>query len=193
MKILTKPPKSGHLRIAGNFDQTRRCPLFKGLTVYRFVAHVNIKVKHVLTSKLLEYISLTIKDQRSPKKLIFKTFIRPLYLFMFVTAQIFCFGWSINPVLAATFDFAALRNSSVTSETNLSSSDDSLFLNKNAGLNHQNLLLTIEFGGHPLVVSICRVVRRRNIMPVVRFYKFINDINAVLDPNIPFFVIFYPI
>ena len=32
MDILTKPPKSGHLRIADNFDQTRRCPLFRGLT-----------------------------------------------------------------------------------------------------------------------------------------------------------------
>ena len=34
MKILTKPPKSGHLRIADNFDQTRRCALFRGLTVF---------------------------------------------------------------------------------------------------------------------------------------------------------------
>ena len=28
LKILTKPPKSRHLRIEDNFDQTCRCPLF---------------------------------------------------------------------------------------------------------------------------------------------------------------------
>ena len=33
LKILTKAPKSGHLRIVNNLDQTRRCPLFRGLTV----------------------------------------------------------------------------------------------------------------------------------------------------------------
>ena len=27
------PPNSGHLRIADNFDQTRRCPLFRSLTI----------------------------------------------------------------------------------------------------------------------------------------------------------------
>ena len=70
---------------------------------------------------------------------------------MFKIALIFCFGWSINSTLTATFDFASLRNSSVTSETNLSSGHDSLFLNKNSGPNHDNLLLTIEFGRHSLV------------------------------------------
>ena len=35
-KILTKPPKSGDLRIADNVDDTRRCPLFKGLTVFLY-------------------------------------------------------------------------------------------------------------------------------------------------------------
>ena len=33
MKVLTKPPKRGHLRIANNFEQTRGCQLFRGLTV----------------------------------------------------------------------------------------------------------------------------------------------------------------
>ena len=70
---------------------------------------------------------------------------------MFITALIFCFGWSINLTLTATFDFAALHNSSVTSETNLFSGYDSLFLNKNLGPNHHNILLTIEFGRHSLV------------------------------------------
>ena len=71
---------------------------------------------------------------------------------MFKIALIFCFGWSINSTLTATFDFASLlRNSSVTSETNLSSGHDSLFLNKNSGPSHYNLLLTIEFGRHSLV------------------------------------------
>ena len=70
---------------------------------------------------------------------------------MFKIALIFCFGCSINSTLTATFDFAALRNSSVTSETNLSSGHDSLFLNKKSGTNHHNLSLTIEFGTHSLV------------------------------------------
>ena len=33
IKKLAKPPKTGHLRIADNFDQTRGCPLFRGLAV----------------------------------------------------------------------------------------------------------------------------------------------------------------
>ena len=33
MKIFTKPPKSGHLRVAENFDQTSGCPLFRSLAV----------------------------------------------------------------------------------------------------------------------------------------------------------------
>ena len=35
MQILTKPSKSGHLQIASNFNLTRRCPLFRGLTVQK--------------------------------------------------------------------------------------------------------------------------------------------------------------
>ena len=52
-------------------------------------------------------------------------------MFVFITATTFCFAWLINSILTATFDFAALRNSSVASETNLSSGHDSLFLNIN--------------------------------------------------------------
>ena len=70
---------------------------------------------------------------------------------MFKIALLSCFGWSINSTLTATFDFASLRDSSVTSETNLSSGHDSLFLNKNSGPSHYNLWLTIEFGRHSLV------------------------------------------
>ena len=69
---------------------------------------------------------------------------------MFIVAQIFCFG-SINLTLTATFDFASVRNSSVTSETNLSSGRDSLFFNKNSRPNHNNLLLAIELGRHSVV------------------------------------------
>ena len=72
---------------------------------------------------------------------------------MFIIALIFCFGWSINSALTATFDFAWLRHSSVTSEADLSSGHDSSFLNKNSGPNHYNILLTIEFGRHFLVAT----------------------------------------
>ena len=46
---------------------------------------------------------------------------------MFIIALIFCFGWSINLTLTATFDFAWPRNSSVTSEADLSSGHDPFF------------------------------------------------------------------
>ena len=111
------------------------------------------------------------------KKLIFKTLLRLPYLFMFIIALIFCFRWSINSTLTATFNFVSLRTLSVA---NLSSGHDSLLVNKNSGPNHQKLLLTIEFGRHSLV-------------PIVRCHNFLYDINTVLDPNFPFFVIFYPI
>ena len=42
MEIFNKPPKIGHLRIADNFELTRRCPLFRGLTV------VNLNIAKVL-------------------------------------------------------------------------------------------------------------------------------------------------
>ena len=70
---------------------------------------------------------------------------------MFITALIFCFAWSINSTLTAIFDFAVLRNSSVTSEGNLSYGHDSFTLNENSSPNHYNLLLTVEFGTHSLV------------------------------------------
>ena len=73
---------------------------------------------------------------------------------MFIIALIFCFGRLINSTLTAICGFALLRNSSVTSKTNLSSGHDSLFRTKYSGSNYHNLLLTIEFGRHsPVAIS----------------------------------------
>ena len=44
---MTTPPKSGHLRIADSFYQTRRCPLFRGVTVLYLTTDQLIRVKKI--------------------------------------------------------------------------------------------------------------------------------------------------